>query len=184
MSSSAKSGSAAVNRTWNGPSATRLIPISNWLPRTTRASGSTARNGQPRRSNKTMSTASGRHAIRSPWLAFLAWPTSSGRQLHETLQVPVGLVKSAWGCTPAEAWTSHDHLAAKADLQRIQATWAERMANYDLIRLDSSSTLRWPVGKIRLPKRAPLAVNRRDDLNWCRSQRAIRIIPACSTTAC
>ncbi len=54
-----------------------------------------------------------------------------GRQLHETLQVPVGLVKSAWGGTPAEAWTSHDHLAAKADLQPIQATWAERVANYD-----------------------------------------------------
>lgn len=54
-----------------------------------------------------------------------------GRQLQETLQVPVGLVKTAWGGTPAEAWTSHDHLAANDQLSPIQATWAERVANYD-----------------------------------------------------
>ncbi len=54
-----------------------------------------------------------------------------GRQLHETLQVPVGLLATDWGGTPAESWTSHDHLAAHAELQPIQATWAERVAAYN-----------------------------------------------------
>ncbi len=33
-----------------------------------------------------------------------------GRELQETLHVPIGLVVSSWGGTPAEAWTSEDVL--------------------------------------------------------------------------
>lgn len=33
-----------------------------------------------------------------------------GRELHKNLEVPVGLIHSSWGGTPAEAWTQMDHL--------------------------------------------------------------------------
>ena len=42
-----------------------------------------------------------------------------GRELHEKLKVPVGLIHTSWGGTPAEAWTSHEALASSSDLQPI-----------------------------------------------------------------
>ncbi|MBI4578324.1 MAG: sialate O-acetylesterase [Planctomycetes bacterium] len=40
-----------------------------------------------------------------------------GRELHEKLEVPVGLVHSSWGGTPAESWTSRPALEADPDLK-------------------------------------------------------------------
>jgi sialate O-acetylesterase len=40
-----------------------------------------------------------------------------GRELNEKLNVPVGLIHSSWGGTPAEAWTSRAALAATPDLK-------------------------------------------------------------------
>lgn len=37
-----------------------------------------------------------------------------GRDLHETEQVPVGLIDTTWGGTPAEAWTPKDALLSNA----------------------------------------------------------------------
>ncbi len=54
-----------------------------------------------------------------------------GRQLYETLDVPVGIIQTAWGGTPAEAWTRNDHLASDADLQPILDTWDDRIKTYD-----------------------------------------------------
>ena len=34
-----------------------------------------------------------------------------GRTLHETINVPIGLIHSSWGGTPAESWTEGKHLA-------------------------------------------------------------------------
>jgi len=42
-----------------------------------------------------------------------------GRELHQKLKVPVGLIHTSWGGTPAEAWTSHDALASLPDLKPI-----------------------------------------------------------------
>lgn len=35
-----------------------------------------------------------------------------GRELHQKLKVPVGLIHTSWGGTPAEAWTSREAFAA------------------------------------------------------------------------
>ena len=42
-----------------------------------------------------------------------------GRELHRQLRVPVGLLNSSWGGTPAEAWTSHDALLRSPELKPI-----------------------------------------------------------------
>ena len=42
-----------------------------------------------------------------------------GRELYQRLKVPIGLINSSWGGTPAEAWTSHDALASSPDLKPI-----------------------------------------------------------------
>jgi sialate O-acetylesterase len=42
-----------------------------------------------------------------------------GRELHWKLHVPVGLIHSSWGGTPAEAWTSHDALLSSPELKPI-----------------------------------------------------------------
>ena len=42
-----------------------------------------------------------------------------GRELYQQLKVPVGLIHSSWGGTPAEAWTSHDALLSSPELKPI-----------------------------------------------------------------
>jgi sialate O-acetylesterase len=50
-----------------------------------------------------------------------------GRQLHEVLGVPVGLIETAWGGTRAEAWASPEMLDKTAELKPILDTWLERV---------------------------------------------------------
>jgi len=52
-----------------------------------------------------------------------------GRELYQKLNVPVGLIHTSWGGTPAEAWTSNDALATTSDLQPILARYQEGLKN-------------------------------------------------------
>lgn len=52
-----------------------------------------------------------------------------GRDLHQSLNVPVGLIVNAEGATPAEAWTSREALLADPDLKFIVRRW-ENMEAY------------------------------------------------------
>jgi sialate O-acetylesterase len=54
-----------------------------------------------------------------------------GINLQETLDVPVGLVQTAWGGTRAEAWTSPEKMAEVEELKPILDAWAQRIENYD-----------------------------------------------------
>ncbi|KLU04948.1 Sialic acid-specific 9-O-acetylesterase [Rhodopirellula islandica] len=54
-----------------------------------------------------------------------------GRQLHETLDVPVGLIDNAWGGSAAEAWVPRDVLEAEDKYESLLAGWDKRMKNYD-----------------------------------------------------
>jgi len=42
-----------------------------------------------------------------------------GRELYQHLKVPIGLIYSSWGGTPAEAWTSNEALRSSAELKPI-----------------------------------------------------------------
>ncbi|MCK6489128.1 MAG: 9-O-acetylesterase [Planctomycetes bacterium] len=66
-----------------------------------------------------------------PW--FTAVGYFFGRHLHQELQVPIGLVHSSWGGTPAEAWTSQevlkalpDHTQSVEDFRKLAAEVAEQ----------------------------------------------------------
>jgi sialate O-acetylesterase len=49
------------------------------------------------------------------------------RALQQKEKVPIGLIDSTWGGTPAEAWTSMDSLGADAALMPVFAVRADRM---------------------------------------------------------
>jgi sialate O-acetylesterase len=53
-----------------------------------------------------------------------------GRKLHQDLKVPVGLIHSSWGGTPAEYWTPNSVLAAGTDFKSILDSWEAAKANY------------------------------------------------------
>lgn len=46
-----------------------------------------------------------------------------GRQIYQTLGVPVGLIDNAWGGSAAEAWVRRDKLAAHPRLKAIHDRW-------------------------------------------------------------
>jgi sialate O-acetylesterase len=48
-----------------------------------------------------------------------------GRHLQGKLGVPIGLIETSWGGTPAEAWTSQRALSADASLMPVYAEWAQ-----------------------------------------------------------
>ncbi|HOB74636.1 MAG TPA: sialate O-acetylesterase [Phycisphaerae bacterium] len=53
-----------------------------------------------------------------------------GRDLHKELDVPVGLIHTSWGGTPAESWTEHSVLAGEADFRPILDRWEENVRKY------------------------------------------------------
>ncbi len=53
-----------------------------------------------------------------------------GRELHEELDVPVGLIHTSWGGTPAEAWTRREVLEKEADAAPILERYSDVVAKY------------------------------------------------------
>jgi sialate O-acetylesterase len=51
-----------------------------------------------------------------------------GRQLHQTLGVPVGLIDNAWGGSAAEAWVQRGKLAADERFKPLIARWEQTEA--------------------------------------------------------
>jgi sialate O-acetylesterase len=48
-----------------------------------------------------------------------------GRQLHQTLGVPVGLINNAWGGSAAEAWVKREKIVAHPTLRAIHDRWVK-----------------------------------------------------------
>jgi sialate O-acetylesterase len=53
-----------------------------------------------------------------------------GRDLNKDLHVPVGLIHTSWGGTPAEAWTPRSYLIADPDLKPIVDRFDQSIPNY------------------------------------------------------
>ena len=53
-----------------------------------------------------------------------------GRELHEKLDVPIGLIHTSWGGTPAEAWTSRPMLEYNPSFEPILKRYEQAVANY------------------------------------------------------
>lgn len=54
-----------------------------------------------------------------------------GRQLHQTLGVPIGLIDNAWGGSACEAWVRRDLLEGDERFASLMEGWKEREANHD-----------------------------------------------------
>jgi len=53
-----------------------------------------------------------------------------GRELHKELNVPMGLIHTSWGGTPAEAWTRREILKSDPDFAPILQRYADAVAKY------------------------------------------------------
>lgn len=53
-----------------------------------------------------------------------------GRDLHQALKVPVGLIHTSWGGTPSESWTSASTAAAEPAFAPITERWNKLVADY------------------------------------------------------
>ena len=54
-----------------------------------------------------------------------------GRQLHQTLDVPVGLIDNAWGGSACEAWVRRDLMEGKELYDPMIRKWDQTAATYD-----------------------------------------------------
>jgi sialate O-acetylesterase len=51
-----------------------------------------------------------------------------GRDIHQMVEVPVGLIHTSWGGTPSDAWTSQEALASTGDLYKKRfASWKKAL---------------------------------------------------------
>ena len=63
------------------------------------------------------------------WNGFTAVGYFFGRELNQKLHIPIGLIHTSWGGTPAEAWTSGPALNTMADYKaKVAAIDADRAA--------------------------------------------------------
>ncbi|MEN9443488.1 MAG: hypothetical protein RIS47_378, partial [Bacteroidota bacterium] len=58
-----------------------------------------------------------------------------GRNLYQSLKIPIGLVETAWGGTVAEAWTSKDGLAALPEFDGLTQKISQMPSNKDTLAL-------------------------------------------------
>ena len=57
-----------------------------------------------------------------------------GRELHKAMNVPVGLINSSWGGTPAESWASRAALLGNPALRIMVERWDKIVADYQKAR--------------------------------------------------
>ncbi len=81
-------------------------------------------------------------ALKHPWRPcspetiadFSAVAYFFGRDLYQKSSVPIGLIDSSWGGTPADSWTSLRAIASDASLMPVFAEWAKMTDQLTLVR--------------------------------------------------
>ncbi len=64
-----------------------------------------------------------------------------GRDLHKALKVPIGLIDSSWGGTPAEAWTRAAVLEGHPDLRSLTGSYRRALSGYYTARLNHAAAV-------------------------------------------
>src|SRR5262245_10764011 len=62
-----------------------------------------------------------------------------GRQLHQTLDIPIGLIDDAWGGSACEAWVRRDLLEKDERYRPLIARWEQTEKNYDAAKTKAAS---------------------------------------------
>ncbi len=77
-----------------------------------------------------LDTCAGKWVLCSPQTVgpFSAAAYFFGRDLHQSLKVPIGLFNSSWGGTAIEAWTSMDVQQSKPEFAPMFALWKKQVA--------------------------------------------------------
>jgi sialate O-acetylesterase len=57
-----------------------------------------------------------------------------GKEIHEKQNIPIGLIHTSWGGTPAESWTSSETMAAYPDIDHLDKVYDQGMARYKVER--------------------------------------------------
>ena len=85
-----------------------------------------------------------------------------GREIHQQLDVPVGLVLSCWGGTPAEAWTKKQALESNPDLvpileryQKALKVYPQKYEEYQKALKEHKQKVRQANAEGKKPPRAP-----------------------------
>jgi sialate O-acetylesterase len=86
-----------------------------------------------RTSDKPLEDVKGRWEICSPETVghFSAAAYFFAREIHKKLNVPVGLITTAYGASTAEAWTSREALEAEPDLHFLLEEYARKCQEFD-----------------------------------------------------
>jgi sialate O-acetylesterase len=81
------------------------------------------------------------------WVGFSAAAYYFGRELHQKLGVPVGLIDSSWGGTCIQTWTPPEGFAAvpalKSDFERVQLADARTAPHRERLEQTLNETQRW-----------------------------------------
>ena len=92
-----------------------------------------------------------------------------GRELHQTENVPIGLVHSSWGGTPSEAWTSLEMLESHADfsdgVREIQSSDEDFQQLHEL-QQSNMRALRQRVTEVEKADARQYAEAQYDDTSW------------------
>lgn len=82
---------------------------------------------------KPMDEATGSWTVCSPATVngFSAVGYFFARDLHQKLGVPVGMLHTSWGGTPAQSWTSLEGFGNQPELQEYVTAAKQKLANYD-----------------------------------------------------
>lgn len=79
------------------------------------------------------------------------------RDVHKTRRVPVALIQSAWGGTPAQAWTSRATLETNPALRSVLDNWQRVMENYPEAKANYEKQLaEWKPGSTVAQPRPPM----------------------------